>query len=136
MSCSTRATYDRDYMSNEDTYTFSVYPFSNHPTDVAVRELCETLIQALSIEHKSNGHTSAATSLNVLTKNLKPTRIIRNKDNLVVFWNDGDKTVVKCHDEGFDAEKGIAMALARKVWGRADTLRYIKSIEIQKRREK
>ena len=44
-------------------------------------------------------------------------RIIVNGPALVVFWKNGDKTVVKCHDEDFDIEKGIAMALAKRVWG-------------------
>lgn len=64
----------------------------------------------------------------------RPSRIIRNKDNLVVFWKDGTKTVVKPHNEGYDPEKGLGMALARKLWGRAGTLRYIDSIENQNER--
>lgn len=64
----------------------------------------------------------------------RPSRIIRNKDNLIVFWEDGTKTVVKPHNEGYDPEKGLGMALARKLWGRADTLRYIDSIENQNER--
>lgn len=60
-----------------------------------------------------------------------PRRIIRNGDATVVFWGDGNKTVVKCHGEGYDAEKGLAMALARKVWGRSETMRLVKSIEDQ-----
>lgn len=62
---------------------------------------------------------------------LNPNRIIRNGGATVVFWGDGTKTVVKCHGEGYDAEKGLAMALARKVWGRSGTMRLVKSIEDQ-----
>lgn len=61
----------------------------------------------------------------------KPKRIIRNGPALIVFWDDGTKTVVKCHDEGFDGEKGLAMALARKLWNRSQTVKYVKSIEEQ-----
>lgn len=36
----------------------------------------------------------------------------------IVFWNDGTKTVVKSrHGDKFDKEKGLAMAIAKKVMG-------------------
>lgn len=60
-----------------------------------------------------------------------PRRIIRNGPALVVFWQDGTKTVVKCHNEDFDAEKGLAMALCRKLWGRCQTERFLKMVEEQ-----
>lgn len=31
----------------------------------------------------------------------------------IIFWSDETKTVVKCKDENYDAEKGLAMALAK-----------------------
>lgn len=61
----------------------------------------------------------------------KPKRIVRNGPAMVVFWTDGTKTVVKCHEEEFDFEKGLAMALARKTWGRSRTLAYLKKVEEQ-----
>lgn len=60
-----------------------------------------------------------------------PARIVRNGPALVVFWRDGTKTVVKCHNEDFDAEKGLAMALCRKLWGRSRTTRLLKMVEEQ-----
>ena len=37
----------------------------------------------------------------------------------IVYWEDGDKTVVKCGaDDVFDPEKGLAMAIAKKVLGK------------------
>ena len=33
------------------------------------------------------------------------------------MWVDGTKTVVKAHDEPFDPEKGLAMAIAKKALG-------------------
>lgn len=62
---------------------------------------------------------------------VEPKRIIRNGPALIVFWNDGTKTVVKCHDEEFDPEKGLAMALARRLWNRSQTIKRVKSIEEQ-----
>ena len=59
-------------------------------------------------------------------------RIIVNGPALVVFWKNGDKTVVKCHDEDFDIEKGIAMALAKRVWGSRNKMnKLIKIVEYQ-----
>lgn len=60
-----------------------------------------------------------------------PKRIIRNGPALIVFWWDGTKTVVKCHDEDYDSEKGLAMALCRKLWGRCQTERFVRMIEEQ-----
>ena len=42
-------------------------------------------------------------------------RVIFNPPATIVFWEDGTKTVVKCENEPFDAEKGIAMAAAKKM---------------------
>lgn len=35
----------------------------------------------------------------------------------IVFWSDGDKTVVKATNELFDREKGLAMAISKKFLG-------------------
>ena len=75
----------------------------------------------------------------------KPTKVIFNPPATIVFWNDGDKTVVKIQDEQtkenlvvrggiknsivgeipiceygteiFDKEKGLAMCFAKKMMG-------------------
>lgn len=45
-------------------------------------------------------------------------KIIINNPATIIFWADGTKTVVKCHNEDvFDAEKGIAMATLKKLCG-------------------
>lgn len=44
--------------------------------------------------------------------------VIFNDPATIVFWQDGSKTVVKCQDgDKFDPEKGLAMAIAKKVYG-------------------
>ncbi len=43
--------------------------------------------------------------------------VIFNPPATVVYWIDGTKTVVKCQDEKFDHEKGLAMAVAKKMLG-------------------
>lgn len=44
-------------------------------------------------------------------------KVIFNDPATIVFWSDGTKTVVKAHDEIFDREKGLAMAVSKKVFG-------------------
>lgn len=51
-------------------------------------------------------------------------QVIIDKPTLTVLWMDGTKTVVKCRNEKFDAEKGLAMAITKKVLG--NTGRYYK----------
>lgn len=43
--------------------------------------------------------------------------VIFNDPATIVFWTDGSKTVVKAVDEPFDPEKGLAMAIAKRVLG-------------------
>lgn len=44
-------------------------------------------------------------------------RVIFNEPATIVFWKDGTKTVVKADGEKFDPEKGLAMAISKKVYG-------------------
>lgn len=44
--------------------------------------------------------------------------VIFNDPATIVFWTDGTKTVVKCQeDDEFDPEKGLTMAITKKVYG-------------------
>ena len=52
--------------------------------------------------------------------------VIFNKPATIVFWADGTKTVVKCENENFDPEKGLAMAIVKKVM--ADNHSYYNEI--------
>lgn len=46
------------------------------------------------------------------------TRVIFNAPATIVFWRDGSKTVVKAQNgEPFDKEKGLAMAICKKIGG-------------------
>lgn len=45
------------------------------------------------------------------------TNVIFNYPATIVFWSDGTKTVVKCKNEPFDPEKGLAMAISKKMLG-------------------
>lgn len=52
--------------------------------------------------------------------------VIFNNPATIVFWADGTKTVVKCEHEKFDPEKGLAMAIVKKVM--ADNHSYYNEI--------
>ena len=45
-------------------------------------------------------------------------KVIFNNNATIVIWRDGTKTVVKCQNgDNFDPEKGIAMAICKKIMG-------------------
>lgn len=45
-------------------------------------------------------------------------KVLFNKPATIIFWSDDTKTVVKCgKDDVYDPEKGLAMAIAKKVLG-------------------
>lgn len=44
-------------------------------------------------------------------------KVYFNDPVTVVLWKDGTKTLVKAIDEPFDKEKGLAMAIAKKLMG-------------------
>lgn len=44
-------------------------------------------------------------------------KVIFNDPATIVYWKDGSKTIVKCDGENFDKEKGLAMAISKKVLG-------------------
>ena len=44
--------------------------------------------------------------------------VIFNEPATIIIWKDGTKTVVKCQEgEGYDSEKGMAMAISKKALG-------------------
>lgn len=51
------------------------------------------------------------------TKKVEIKKVIFSSPATIVFWSDGDKTVVKATKEPFDREKGLAMAIAKKFLG-------------------
>lgn len=44
-------------------------------------------------------------------------RVIFNDPATIIYWKDGEKTVVKAHNEPFDPEKGLAMAVVKYAFG-------------------
>jgi len=54
--------------------------------------------------------------------NVNIRKVIFNDPATVVLWSDGTKTVVKCGpDDIFDKEKGLAMAIVKKMAGNDDS---------------
>lgn len=49
-------------------------------------------------------------------------KVIFAEPATIVYWNDGSKTVVKCENEDYDPEKGLAMAISKRALG--NTGRY------------
>lgn len=62
------------------------------------------------------GTMNAISKMSTLTKPYIK-KVIFNDPATIVFWDDGTKTVVKCRDETFDKEKGLAMAISKKLYG-------------------
>lgn len=44
-------------------------------------------------------------------------KVIYNDPATIIYWKDGSKTVVKVHNEPFDCEKGLLMAMFKKMYG-------------------
>lgn len=51
----------------------------------------------------------------IITLSIK--NVIFNNPATIVYWLDGTKTVVKCSNEEFDREKGLCMAIVKKISG-------------------
>ena len=52
------------------------------------------------------------------SNDLKIKKVIFNKPATIVFWSDDTKTIVKCgEDDAWDEEKGLAMAVCKKMLG-------------------
>ena len=77
-----------------------------HLRDGCSAERCEIPEHRLSLAKKADAKC-----------NLEPKRVIFNPPATVVLWEDGTRTVVKVHNEPFDCEKGLAMAILRRDYG-------------------
>jgi len=53
-------------------------------------------------------------------------RVIFSNPATIIFWNDGTKTVVKkSEDDAWDPEKGLCMAIIKKINGKTNFIRKI-----------
>ena len=84
------------------------------------RFLCNEAIKRMNDEKGKENMTSYKTNYNSMfayNSRFVIDRVIFNDPATIVFWKDGSKTVVKAENEIFDPEKGLAMAIAKKVYG-------------------
>ena len=99
-----------DYPELARTYTFK-------PIDIDVTfSSCPTTDKKKEVKKPVDGFaTKQSTNRRVKIKD-----VIFSDPATVVFWSDGTKTVVKTHGgERYDKEKGLAMAIIKKITGNA-----------------
>ena len=97
-----------DYPELARTYTFK-------PIDIDVTfSSCPTTDKKKEAKKPVDGFaTKQSTNRRVKIKD-----VIFSDPATVVFWSDGTKTVVKTHGgEKYDKEKGLAMAIIKKITG-------------------
>ena len=104
---------DRMFDSRFEFGDFRIEPVSCHlDTDLA-DSIMDTLRYAQIIDED---RAKAKAKIKEYEK-MKIENVIFNDPATIVFWRDGSKTVVKAKDEPYDPEKGLAMAIAKKVYG-------------------
>lgn len=65
----------------------------------------------------TNKKTATPSKFDKKIMNGRIQNVIFNAPATIVFWTDGSKTVVKCENEEYDPEKGLAMAIVKKWFG-------------------
>ena len=64
----------------------------------------------------------------VLPNNVYMKEVIYHKPATIVFWNDGTKTVCKCHDDDtYSEETGLAMCICKKMLGNKEFKRIFEA---------
>ncbi len=71
-------------------------------------EYCDLAIGKLTVLDLVKSHLAAVPEVK---------KVIFNAPATIVIWADGSKTVVKAENEDYDPEKGLAMAVVKKVYG-------------------
>ena len=112
----------REYLKNNKyrcayteprTNDWSVY-ITVRTVACVIRDFLDTLLP--NSEPKLFGKMSEFTFLDELPA-IRIVDVIFNDPATIIIWADGTKTVVKAENEKFDPEKGLAMAIAKKVLG-------------------
>lgn len=100
----------------EENEVMLVRRVSNSPLD---RKLCTIDPSKVDISKELKMLESLANIQKTArrSKHSEIKRVIFNDPATIVFWIDGSKTVVKAANEPFDPEKGLAMAIAKKILG-------------------
>ena len=81
------------------------------------RELIKSIFE-IAYPIRPQRHSYFVDNTSTKNKVRAPDRVVFNGPATIAFWPDGTKTIVKCQDnEPFDPEKGVAMAILKKVFG-------------------
>ena len=135
-----RLTYFGKYRLDEDDPTYSfAYPWelidhvedriskANNKKDVRINftyadgktaaEVKSQIDRLYMYSGRSNGKLWTTIN-NYVESRFTIKDVIFHDPATIVLWNDGSKTVVKCQKgEEFDPEKGLAMAISKKIYG-------------------
>lgn len=112
---------DRNHIERDECVCADIYPDAFYDKD-----LTKIRIEAIDVDGIHADYHSIAQefkyALNARFGSnpamIMPTKIIFNGPATIVFWNDGDKTVVKqSENDIYDYEKGFAMCVVKKVFG-------------------
>jgi hypothetical protein len=101
--------------------------FDNTVTRTEVKEMLNKIYGVRSRNEKMSYDDimDVAPKFDMISMDIK--NVIFNDPATIVFWADGTKTVVKAVDEPFDKEKGLAMAICKKIFGnKGKYFNYIK----------
>lgn len=106
-------------MNSIINYSCNEYKNCDHVMFTGNCNGCGNLDTAIE-QWKTNIYTNTNTNTNIdnFNKSFEIKDVIFNDPATIVFWTDGSKTVVKCKGkDAFDPEKGLAMAIVKKVFG-------------------
>ena len=96
----------------------SVYDPRNRTFEMDMRFSLDEFVRKTSvIENHNMLRNGSLNHLLGIDNSMTIRKVIFNDPATIVFWADGTKTVVKCIDEDFDPEKGLAMAISKKAYG-------------------
>ena len=71
--------------------------------------------QYLNADHRQINYLNA---FRAMTTGVSISKVVFNDPATIIIWSDGIKTVVKCGErDRFDPEKGLAMAITKRVLG-------------------
>lgn len=104
-------------ISHDMNHMYPVPIIPNRDIRTLDTDLADSIIDTLRYaQHDINEVVRAKEKIKEYEK-MKIENVIFNDPATIVFWRDGSKTVVKAQNEPFDKEKGLAMAIAKKVYG-------------------
>lgn len=124
--CSDTVVFVFDYKPTNEhwKYVTSKYEFSRKLEDWLISQLkikfidkkLDDRLDAFRYSYKEAFNTVYGFSRSI-SRVVEIKNVIFSGPCTIVQWSDGDKTIVKCENEDFDKEKGLAMAICKKFLG-------------------